>query len=126
MAEPATMEEIFGNVIYAYTRADAIEDGELVEVSELYPEDTRVYKYPVAFTRALWATVEEGATEGGDTIGGRVWDVCYMGTAATAKREGPDSHYPVIIGGKTHHLRANCGPGDTAEPVITIGFPEDF
>jgi hypothetical protein len=23
-------------------------------------------------------------------------------------------------------LRAVCGPGDVGEPVITIGFPEDF
>ena len=44
-------------IIYAYTRAQAIEDGELVDVSETARESG--IKFPVAVTRAVWAKYVE-------------------------------------------------------------------
>ena len=120
------MSSLFDDVevIFSYTRAQAIEDGVLVDLTG-HP-DTRIYKYPVAFTAALWAEVERGDGENTDVRDGRIWDICFMATQGTAKIEGSDSFYPVIVGARTLKLRSNCGPGDQGEPVITIGFPEDF
>jgi len=44
-------------IIYAYTRAQAIEDGELVDLSETAREAG--IKFPVAVTRAVWAKYVE-------------------------------------------------------------------
>ena len=46
------LQDVFGEVISAYTRAQAIEDGILVDVSETAREAG--IRYPVALTRAVW------------------------------------------------------------------------
>jgi hypothetical protein len=119
-----SVHDYFGPVISVYTRAQAFEDGVLVDLAG--HESTNVFKFPVAFTAALWAEVERGDGKRGEVMAARIWDICYMSTVSTAQIEGPDSFYPVIVGAKTLRLRCNCGPGDDAAPVITIGFPEDF
>jgi len=110
------------NYISVYTREQAIEDGVLVDVSGL----KTVFKYPVALTHSLDATLRKGAGKSDEKYEARVWDVAYMSNQPTAEVEGGDSFYPVIVGRETLRLRANVGPGDNAEPVVTIGFPEDF
>ncbi len=117
-----TMEELFGpGYISVYTRAQAHEDGVLVSVED--KSDTP-YKYPVSFTSALWADVTVGQGSDPATLKARLWDVCYMSTLG--RTEGSDSYFVVKVGRKLLHLRANCGPGDDAEPVMTIGYPLDF
>ena len=118
-----TLAEIFGEPISAYMRAQAIADGCLVDIGAW---DGGIFKHPVALTAALFAKLSSGDGEHAETLKARIWDVCYMATAGTARVDGPDSYYPVIVGRSTLNLRANCGPGDHGEPVITIGFPEDF
>src|SRR5437879_6332420 len=69
--------EVFGDVIYSYTRTQAIEDGVLVDVTPMAREAGFVY--PVALTRAVWnryVEVPEGVT-GQDEIG-RLWDIVWM------------------------------------------------
>ena len=46
------MTEYFGEPISIYTRAQAIEDGVLVDVSESAREAG--FKFPVAVTRTVW------------------------------------------------------------------------
>lgn len=118
------ISKLFGPVISVYTRAQAIEDGVLVDLTG-HP-DTRLYKHPVAFTKALWAKLQAGAGQDPEVLNGRVWDVCYMSGAATARVKGPDSWFPVIVGDDVLYLRANVGLGDEGEPVVTIGFRGDF
>ncbi len=48
-----SMVEIFGEPISIYTRAQALDDGFLVDVSELAKEAG--FRFPVALTRAAWA-----------------------------------------------------------------------
>ncbi len=114
------------DVISVYTRAQMIADGGLVELDPASFDGAGIFKFPVGFTSALWAECERGNGSNPATLKGRVWDVCYMSTAATARKSGPDSFYEVIVGSQTLTLRANIGPGDEGEPVMTIGFPEDF
>ena len=47
-----SLTEIFGEPISTYTRAEAIEDGVLVDVSETAAEAG--ITFPVAITRRLW------------------------------------------------------------------------
>ena len=56
--------DLFGNVIYAYTRAQAIADGELVDVSEMAQEAG--FTIPVAVTRPVWAQYIEWLKEDND------------------------------------------------------------
>ena len=46
------MREIFGEPIHSYTRAQAIEDGQLIDVSTVAREAGIVW--PVALTSAAW------------------------------------------------------------------------
>ena len=118
-----TMTEIFGEVISTYTRAQAFEDGQLIDLEG--HESTNIYKHPVAFTAALWAEVERGAGSEVDTRNARIWDVCWMASRGQ-EMDRSSRRSKVIIGRQTHVIYAQCHPGDDAEPVITIGFPLDF
>ena len=124
-------------IIYAYTRAQAIEDGVLVDVSKTAKEAGFVY--PVAMTSAAWADCVEWSDE--DTKRqvpqdefGRLWDVLWMAKIAVKQGNGGTQLlYPlhcVPRGGKAQkprltHLKLVCGPGDTPEPVTTIMLPDE-
>jgi len=110
------------DLIYSYTRAQALDDGVLVDVSHTGAGE--IFRYPVAFTAALVSDLRKGAGAEEETFSARAWDVAYMSTRGEGT--GSDKFFRVIVGRETLQLRVNCGPGDNAEPVITIGFPEDF
>jgi hypothetical protein len=55
-----TMEDLFGPVIYSYTREQAIEDGVLIDLSAIAPDVcSQHYKYPIACTETVWNIIEE-------------------------------------------------------------------
>ena len=79
---------VFGPVISAYSRTQAIEDGVLVDVSEMAREVG--ISVPTAVTAAVWAgfvKVPDGV-EGQDEKG-RLWDILNM--LYSALRRGPKS-----------------------------------
>ena len=81
-----SMEDIFGPVIYAYTRAQAIEDGVLVDLSETAREAG--IRIPTAITAAAhgrYVVVPE-ELKGLQDEAGRAWDIVWM--AAVAIRSG--------------------------------------
>ena len=120
-------------VIYAYTRAQALEDGVLVDVSEMAKEAG--IKYPVALTRAVWAKyveVPEGVACQDER--GRLWDIVWMFRCAAARFNGDTLLFKLYV--RNHNrerltrqdvvtLKAMCGPGDTPDPVITIMLPDE-
>jgi hypothetical protein len=110
--------------VSVYTRAQAIEDGELVDVSELAQEAG--FRWPMAFTRALWATIEKIDKRSCQDVTGRTWDVLSVARWAIRRGQGNQAGFKVKIGRKNHHLVCHVGPGDTPEPVLTVGYPEDF
>ncbi len=118
------MSEFFGPVISSYSRAQAIEDGVLVEIKSDDFDGATLFKHPMVFTSALFSDLQRGKGSDEGTLRGRVWDVCYMMTQG--RSEGSDTYFKVIVGNRTLALRGNCGPGDDAAPVMTCGFPEDF
>jgi hypothetical protein len=122
-------------VIYAYTRAQALEDGVLVDVSEIAKQSG--IKFRVALTSTVWGqyvAVPEGVQCQDET--GRLWDVLLMfrTTTLSGRIKGDIGTYQLYV--RNHNrerltkadlvtLKAVCGPGDTPEPVITIMLPDE-
>ncbi len=128
----------FGPVLSAYTRAQAIEDGFLVDVSDTAREAG--FTIPVAVTRAVWdriVALPEGYL-GFQDERGRLWDVLWMARHYALRASGSDrvtmcvlvrdvrkdlrdsnrpprKHFPIVA----------IGAGDDGGPAITIMFPED-
>ena len=130
-----SMEEIFGPVIYSYTRAQALEDGVLVDVSKMAREAGFIRH--TAVTAAVWAMINDIPTKGyGDwgDVQGRLWDVLWMAKCAarlqTLACNRPEISFAVILptaGSRKRKvmLKGHCGPGDDGEAVITIMMPQE-
>jgi hypothetical protein len=126
-------DSLFGpeDIIHSYTRHEAIEDGVLVDVSQTAREAG--VRYPTAVTRRVWdevVTPSPKAKEWGQDEAGRLWDVVYLFSVAARRTSGQILRYKlhVLLEPPRHkvvELKAVCGPGDEAEPVITIMFPEE-
>ena len=120
-------------VISSYSRAQAIEDGVLVDVSTVAKEAG--IKFPVAMTATVWGQyVEVPEGVGCQDESGRLWDILWMFRCAAAKFDGDTLLFELYV--RNHNrerltrqdlvtLKAICGPGDTAEPVITIMLPDE-
>lgn len=105
-------------VIVRYTRAHALEDGVLVDVSEWASPREMMggFTIPVAFTAAVWAIVEapEGSPE--DTRG-RAHDVLWLASGAVRSSR---THFTVRVGNRDVRMWVHIGPGDAGESVATI------
>lgn len=122
---------MFGEPVHIYSRAQAIEDGVLVDVSEIAKEAG--FKIPVAVTRAVWADCVEWDEEDGTAYQdeeGRLWDVVYMSSIAAqrANQEGSARVQLMRVprgGSRPQLVNLNMviGAGDTQDPVITIMQP---
>lgn len=114
-------------IIAAYTRAQAVADGVLVDVSPISQEAG--FKVSVAMTASVWArlTPSDGDANLGQSIQGRLWDVLMVLRARA--RDTDIVLFDVIVAERGEHhtvrLKAIIGPGDDGEPVITIMFPNE-
>jgi len=126
-----SLAEIFGNVIDTYTRAQAIEDGVLIDVTNMAKEAG--IKYPVAVTEAVWSTYivpDDRSRAYGQSEDGRLWDTLWMFRMAARRTEGAIMHFKLYFIMKERlkklvMLKAVVHPGDDMEPVITIMLPEE-
>ncbi len=132
MSAVDSLTALFGPVIHRYTRAQALADGVLIDVSDTAREAG--ITLPVALTQRLWAewiVPHEDDRALCQSESGRLWDVLWMLTVAI--RQQPDTAnasrltYEVLFrrGARLEcvTLEAVCGPGDEAEPVITVMLP---
>jgi hypothetical protein len=136
---PAANEQV---MISSYSRKEAIADGVLVDVSEAAKEAGIVY--PTALTQTVWDgyVVPLESVKHYQDINGRLWDILTMfhhyaknwKPAAEVTESSKDTaqimHFKVLFEmapGKKEFtdLKAVCGPGDTAEPVLTIMLPTE-
>src|SRR5690606_16136022 len=62
--------------IYSYSRQQAIDDGVLVDITEMAQEAG--FRFPVAVTRTVWETITPSPTDITQSISGRVWDMLWM------------------------------------------------
>jgi len=125
-------DDIFGEIIHSYTRDQAIEDGVLVDVSEMAKETG--FKIPVAVTDAVWEQYIRWDDEDTDkqTIqdqSGRLKDVLWMLYLACKNSKDKSCIYYVLdiiprdgrsISPILVTLKSIISGGDAGEPVITI------
>ena len=128
MCEAKKQESLWegAEIIFSYTRAQAIEDGVLVDLSGPFPVDTRVFKHPVACTSAVWQLIEDAYEKAGQEYGATVWDICFMAVNCQIKQIDPTTvlfRVGIPLCGKEHTLKIVCGPGDNYEPVMTVMLP---
>ena len=119
-------------LIHAYTRRQAIEDGVLVDVSDTARE--AAFRIPVAVTSAVWAEyVEVPPGVAGQDERGRLWDVLWMLLVAIrvngggggaeiryrlhVRNDNRDGEPPLV------ELKAVCGPDDDGAPCVTVMLP---
>jgi hypothetical protein len=122
---------LFGDVIFSYSRAQAIADGVLVDISETAKEAG--FSISVAVTRAVWdsyVAVPKGVVAQDEA--GRLWDILWMCRAAIARlnQDGPQILFQLHVRNDNRRprpvtLKAVCGPGDADEPVLTIMRPDE-
>jgi hypothetical protein len=129
----AANQSPFGEVIFAYTRSQAVADGEQVEVSRRAAEAG--IRFPVFLTRGVYeqfVAVPEGV-EGQDETG-RLWDILTMLRFAIRGSRASVDRVPVALYVRNDNRRARlvkliatCGPLDLddPQPTITVRLPDE-
>lgn len=133
------IDNMFGPTIYAYTRAQAIDDGMLIDVSEMAREAG--FCVPVAITAAAWDdcvawSSDDSKRQTHQDETGRLWDVLWMASVAArmCRDEMRDTIYyrlhRVPRGGRGRlprlaKLKIVASAGDAGEPVLTIMLPTE-
>ena len=112
------------DVVYSYTRSQAIEDGVLVDISKLAQEAG--FKFPVAVTRAVFELLDDTA-QAGQSFEGRAWDLLMVLHFEIKRSKNTDTvHFAPYFNARNHStpkpykLWSKCGPGDNGEPIITV------
>lgn len=109
------------DIISRYTRAQAIEDGVLADLTALFPAETKIYKYPVACTESVWRLVESAVDKKQGDLKGLVCDLLWMSQKGHVKKLSESTFlFQLRIGRKNHTLKVTVGAGDDLEPVVTI------
>ncbi|MFI6883997.1 DUF6573 family protein [Streptosporangium canum] len=135
LSEPPS-DSPFGQLISSYSRAEALADGELVDVSDASP-----FRWPTALTRAAWEdcvawTKADDARKRGAALQderGRLHDVLTMARVAASRTTGDRANFRVArvprqgkgVRPRVVTLICDIGPGDDPRPVVTIMTPED-
>ncbi len=116
--------------IFKYTRAEAIADGVLYDVSTLAKEAG--YKVPVAVTASVWGALNDIPEESGQDLTGRLWDLLIVLLAEIRSlTESTDLiRYRIVLDRTTtyqkfYKLKALSHGGDDGEHVLTIMQPEE-
>ena len=120
------------NVVFEYSRAQAIEDGGLVDVTE--QAKATGFKVHTVVTGTLYhgyIVPPAGLVPEGQSVAGRLHDVLTLALFAARASKGTDRVYFkvdfLMAPGKseTVDIIAHIGPGDSPAPVLTIMMPED-
>ena len=119
------------NVIFSYTRAQALADGVLVDLTPLAKEAG--FCIPIAVTEAVYLDYlkPSAALEAeSQSFDGRAWDLLQVLRFAAAVHPDHDTILFKVLFILTPgcppepvSLKAICGPGDEGEPVLTILLP---
>ena len=144
MNDIQSLEDIFGPPIHVYSRADALRDGVLVDISEAAREAG--WAFPVAMTKKAWTETVEWSEADTDRTGcpqdpeGRLWDVLSVGSftaRARGNREGARFPFRLFVvprdrvvewdsdGVPEVELDIVVGAGDQGEGVVTIMCPDE-
>ncbi len=110
----------FGEPIHAYTRAEAIDDGVLVDVTrQASPAEMRGgFTVPVALTAALWSAIEAipPSLQGIADARGRLHDVLWMASLAARRHDRASPHWADTQRAKSSHEQGNLAPSEGSGP----------
>ena len=119
------------DVVYQYTRSQAIADGFQIDVTKTAEEAG--IRFPVFITRGVYeqcVAVPPGVT--GQDEAGRVWDLVWMLRFAIIRSKPGTDRLPVALYVRNDNQRsrlvkliATCGPVDMDDPspAITVMLP---
>ena len=119
-------------MVHAYSHAQALADGLLIDVSETAKEAG--FRWPVALTRAAWercVAVSPGVACQDEA--GRLWDLLWMLRLAVRGSDGvPEVRFAVHVRNDNREgtpplvrLKAACGPDDDGSPCVTVMLPAE-
>jgi hypothetical protein len=117
------------DLIDSYSRAQAIADGTLVDVTQMAKQAG--IKYPVAITQAVDASINGAVAKNRSDYQGILSDVLTCFRFSAVKNQNDTLNFNVLIwdnetqGNKLNMFKAVVGPADTPAPVITISFPSE-
>ena len=124
--KPIDNSSPFGEVIFAYTRKQALADGVQVDVSTVAQEAG--IKFPMFLTRAVfdaYVAVPEGVT--GQDEAGRTFDLVWMTRFGILRARPGVDRIPVALyvrndncAARLVKLIATCGPLDVDDPQPSI------
>jgi hypothetical protein len=132
MTDRTAADPFWGEPIHTYTRAEALADRVLFDVTETAREAG--FGVPVALTAGVWADVCDLSgryVSAGQSPEGRLWDLLFMAAHAAGRRENRNTNafvYALVMPvGDGNNYRAKCriGPGDGGERVVTIMRPDE-
>jgi len=121
-------------VIAAYSRAQAIEDGVLVDLMQdkMAEVARQHYKHPIACTAAVFEIMQKAVENErhGNDYAGVLHDMLWMSRCYGRGQMGQSTvRFRVKITGagrkSLYDFKLVIGPGDDASPVITIMLPEE-
>ena len=136
MNHQPTEHPIFGEVISVYTRAQALADGVLIDAGSMAREAG--FRWPVAITAAAWQdcvcwTESDSERQTYQDLSARLWDLLFMAAHAARTKATADPQLLFelhrvprdgrSIAAELTTLKLVVGPGDNAEPVMTILLP---
>ncbi len=133
MNQDTNNDSPFGDVVYSYTRAQAVADGVQVEVTKTAQEAG--IRFPVFLTRTVfdaYVAVPAGVT--GQDEAGRLWDVLWMLRFAIQRTKSGVDRLPFALyvrndnrAAKLIKLIAVAGPLDIDDPApaITVMMPDE-
>jgi len=120
-------------IVFAYTRAQAVADGVQVEVTKTAQEAG--IRFPMFLTRAVYdAYVTVPPDVSGQDEAGRLWDVVWMTRFGILRARPGVDRVPVALYVRNDNrvpklvkLIATCGPLDIDDPspAITVMLPDE-
>lgn len=131
-------DDIWGELIHAYTRKEAIADGVLVnlmqgELGVLVKQAG--FKYPIAMTATAFKSFVEltpAAKRAGHDMKGRLWDILMMFKLAIRQSEPGEQTLFFEFWAVTDtrrptqcKLKSVIGPDDDGAPCITLMLPDE-
>lgn len=121
------------NIVSSYTRAQAIEDGVLVDLmqNELEEVCRQHFKYPIACTIAVFEIMQKAVENPRycNDYAGVLHDMLWMSRTMGRWVDVQSRIFRVIIQGagrqRYYDFKIVCHPGDQCEPVLTIMLPDE-
>ena len=129
----AMKNELFGDTVYSYSRADALSDGVLVDLNKYISVKESPFKFPMACTDTVYNIIERAVEnkEYSNDYEGVVWDIMFMAIHGKVQTINESTIlFEVLITGTDqpddlYTFKCQCHAGDNLEPVLTIMLPTE-